>query len=132
MKILIKLTLILFTLSSCSLLGTKTLYKKTSNSKIQRIGIVNICSEDKVNKIFPGTNEIYTLDLLEAISKYSQNKTYGVQLNSPCYLDFKTITKLCKLLKLDGLIISELKFKNKTKNRSDTEIKMQIMTVLVA
>ncbi|CAH8283094.1 hypothetical protein EV196_10275 [Mariniflexile fucanivorans] len=140
MRNLLKITSILCTivlLTNCAAFGTKTLYKKETNSLIKpkTLGFSQLESKPIIDKIVIGTSDIYDQIMASELNKMdieSHNIEYP-NFEKWTDLEKQKISDICASNKLDGIIFTQLIFIN-TKysmmlipvgKSQDTEVEMQ-------
>jgi hypothetical protein len=140
MRNLLKITSILCTivlLTNCAAFGTKTLYKKETNSlvKPKTLGFSQLESELIIDKIVIGTSDIYDKVMSSELNKIdieSQNVEYS-NFEKWTDLEKQIISELCNTNELDGIIFTQLKFVNTNYSMmllpigksQDTEVEMK-------
>lgn len=123
-------------LTSCSVLGTRTIYKSNSGiEKATRIGFSQLAHEDIVEQIAKGSSLVYRNIMSGELS--SRNILSNVILikdfNKLESVNSNVIEKICRENMLEGIIITQLRFLNiKYSNlfiqpgkTFDTEVEMQ-------
>jgi hypothetical protein len=121
--------------TSCTALGTKTLYKSETKHEIKKIAFSKLDGDSIVSKIFPQTDSIFIKTFIETFSTYKLNDI--IHFNAELSItkpDINKITQICDENNLDGLVVSRLKFIYVTYRMNfipiaknwDTEVEMKL------
>lgn len=113
MKIFYTLLFFSILLSSCSVIGTSTLYKTNEKIDIQKVGFCKLESEDKLSRIFINTKEIFDSTFISTF----QEKGLDMPIPISTTMSYETpdldeICILCSKNNLDGFVIGKLTFIN--------------------
>lgn len=111
MKIAIRTLIIVIILSSCSAIGTKTLYKTSDEFDIRKVGFCRLESEDKISQIFHNLDKTFD----SAVIQTFQKERLGIPKQIPTDMsydnpDLTEIRELCNKNDIDGFLIAKLTF----------------------
>lgn len=113
MKIFYTLLFFSILLSSCSVIGTSTLYKTNEKIDIQKVGFCKLESEDKLSRIFINTKEIFDSTFISTFQEKGLDMPIPISTNMSYEApNMDEISRLCDLNNLDGFIIGKLTFLN--------------------
>ena len=104
---------IIFT--SCGAVGTKTIYRtETSIEKPLRIGFSQLADVETMEKIVKGCSEIYDRTMIDLLNNQniSSDKITISEFNSFEDISIENVKNICIENKIDGLILTKLKFIN--------------------
>ena len=126
---------ITITLTSCAVLGTKTLYKSEIRTEIKKLAFAKLDGDSIVSKIFPQTDSIFTNTFIKTLKTYNLKDVIPFRtefsIEKP---DINLIAQICKENNLDGFVVSHLKFIHVTNiinfipitKNWDTEVEMKL------
>jgi hypothetical protein len=122
-------------LIGCATLGSKTLYKSDTSTRINTIGFTTLDGDSVVSKIFSETSNVFEKTVFETFHDYRlyDIKPIDTQL-SIVNSDTSKIAKICQENNLDALVVSRLTFIHTTYSvdfipvakNYDTEVTMKL------
>ncbi|WP_422089663.1 hypothetical protein [Tenacibaculum ovolyticum] len=102
-------------LTSCSVLGTRTIYKSNSGiEKATRIGFSQLAHEDIIEQIVKGSSLVYKNTMSSELSNRNilSNVILIKDFDRLESVDSNIIEKICRENMLEGIIITQLRFLN--------------------
>ena len=126
------LSVFIFTLYGCAIVGTKTIYRTDNIPQLHKVGYCDLYAKDTLNSIFPETSAIFNSTITEIFNIYGLSKPE--KIGFIVAENKKSISDFCEKHSIDALLFTDLRFISVTymfyfapiAHNLDTEVKMRL------